>query len=64
MLDIVTVERGSLDGFDVIARPADPSQYRRWEDLGVTWAITGPAPGEGGVLELAATAPLDVFGVG
>lgn len=63
MLDIVSVERGSLEGFDVIARPEDPTQYRRWEEMGVTWAITGPSPGDAGVLELAATAPRDVFGV-
>lgn len=63
MLDIVVAERGSLDGFDVIARPEGAGQYRRWEDMGVTWAITGPAPGEDGVLDLASTTPRDVFGV-
>ena len=63
MLAIVRDERGSLDGFDVIARPEDAAQYGRFEELGVTWAITGPAPGDPGVLELASTAPVDVFGV-
>jgi len=61
MLDIVREERGSLDGFDVIARPSTPSEYERFGEIGVTWAITGPLPGETGVLELASTAPLDVF---
>lgn len=63
MLDIVIAERGSLDGFDVIVRPTDAAQYRTFERMGVTWAITGPAPGDPGVLELAATAPTTVFGV-
>jgi len=63
MLDIVSEERGTLAGFDVIARPDDAAQYRRFEEMGVTWAITGPSPGDDGVLELAATAPAEVFGV-
>ena len=63
MLEIVREVRGSLDGFDVIVRPTDAAQYRRFEELGVTWAITGPAPGDSGVLELASTNPAEVFGV-
>ncbi len=62
MLAIVREERGSLDGFDVVVRPGDPAQYRRFGELGVTWAITGPAPGDPDVVELAATPPLEVFG--
>ncbi len=62
MLDVVREERGSLDGFDVIVRPEDGAQYHRFAELGVTWAITGPAPGASGVAELASTPPLDVFG--
>ena len=61
MLDVVREERGSLDGFDVIVRPEDASQYRRFADLGVTWAITGPAPGDGGVLDAASTPPQELF---
>jgi alkanesulfonate monooxygenase SsuD/methylene tetrahydromethanopterin reductase-like flavin-dependent oxidoreductase (luciferase family) len=64
MLDVVRDERGSLDGFDVIARPQDPAQYARFAEYGVTWAITGPLPGDHGVLELASTPPADVFGAG
>lgn len=63
MLDVVREERGSLDGFDVIARPADGLPYERLAELGATWAITGPAPGDAGVLELASTRPRDYFGV-
>lgn len=63
MLDIVVAERGTLDGFDVIARPTDRAQYRTFEDMGVTWAITGPAPGDTGILELAASDPAAVFGI-
>ncbi|MGI9604916.1 MAG: LLM class flavin-dependent oxidoreductase [Acidimicrobiales bacterium] len=62
MIDLVRDERGSLDGFDVIARPSDAAQYERYADLGVTWAITGPAPGESGVFDLAGSTPTDVFG--
>ena len=61
MLEIVRAERGSLDGFDVIVRPDDAAQYRRFEEMGVTWAITGPSPGDGGVLDLAVTPLGDVF---
>lgn len=61
MLEIVRAERGSLDGFDVIVRPDDAAQYRRYEEMGVTWAITGPSPGDDGVLDLAATPPAEVF---
>ncbi len=64
MLEIVRVERGSLDGFDVMTRPADAAQYRRFEEMGVTWAITGPSPGDDGVLDLASTPPAEVFGRG
>jgi alkanesulfonate monooxygenase SsuD/methylene tetrahydromethanopterin reductase-like flavin-dependent oxidoreductase (luciferase family) len=63
MIALVEAERGSLDGFDVVVRPDTPAEYRRYEEMGVTWAITGPSPGESGVLEVAATAPRDVFGV-
>ena len=62
MLDVVRDERGSLDGFDVIARPSTSSEYDRFGEIGVTWAITGPLPGEPGVLEMASNPPLDVFG--
>lgn len=61
MLDVVRDERGSLDGFDVIVRPIDASHYGRLAELGVTWAVTGPNPGDDGVVELAATPPIDVF---
>ncbi len=60
-LDLVAAERGSLDGFDVIVRPTDELPYRWMEELGVTWAITGPAPGDPGVLELASAPPAEVF---
>lgn len=61
MVDVVREERGSLDGFDIVARPATPGDYERFGGIGVTWAITGPLPGEPGVLELAATEPSEVF---
>lgn len=63
MLELVVQERGSLDGFDVIARPTDELPYRLLEELGVSWAITGPSPGDSGVLELAGTSPAEVFGL-
>lgn len=61
MLDVVRTERGSLDGFDVMVRPTDDLRYARLAALGATWAITGPSPGDPGVLELAATSPADMF---
>ena len=64
MLDVVRAERGSLDGFDVIVRPDDPAQYARFAEYGVTWAITGPQPGDDGVVDVASTPPEVVFGVG
>ncbi len=63
MLDLVVQERGSLDGFDVIARPTEELSYRLLEDLGVTWAITGPAPGDPAAFDLAGTSPANVFGI-
>ncbi len=62
MLDLVAQERGTLDGFDVIARPTEELSYRLLEDLGVTWAITGPTPGDPTAFEMAETSPVDVFG--
>lgn len=62
MIDAVRRERGSLDGFDVVARPSAELSYERFGEIGVTWAITGPHPGDSGVLELASTPPPDVFG--
>ncbi len=61
MIAIVHDVRGSLEGFDIIARPQTAGDYERFGEIGVTWAITGPLPGEPGVLELASTPPLDVF---
>lgn len=45
MVDLVRVERGSLDGFDIVARPGDGLPYSTLADLGATWAITDLAPG-------------------
>jgi alkanesulfonate monooxygenase SsuD/methylene tetrahydromethanopterin reductase-like flavin-dependent oxidoreductase (luciferase family) len=63
MMDLVVQERGSLDGFDVIVRPTEEIPYRFLEELGVTWAIIGPAPGDAGVFELAGSPPAHVFGI-
>ncbi len=64
MVEIVREERGGLDGFDIVARPTTAAEYGVFAEIGVTWAITGPMPGEPGVLELASTPPLEVFGAG
>ena len=63
MLDLVVDERGSLDGFDVVVRPTDELPYRLLEELGVTWAIMGTAPGDPAAFELAGTPPADVFDI-
>ncbi len=61
MIDLVVQERGSLEGFDVIVRPTEEIPYRLLQELGVTWAIMGPAPGDPAAFELANTSPADVF---
>ena len=58
---LVVQERGSLEGFDVIVRPTEEIPYRLLQELGVTWAIMGPAPGDPAAFELANTSPADVF---
>jgi hypothetical protein len=63
MIDEVAEVRGNLDGFEVIARPGNAAEYRVFEEIGATWAITGPGPGDDGVLELASTHPAVVFAV-
>lgn len=62
MLDVVRDERGSLDGFDVMVAPNAALPVTRLAELGVTWSVTGPAPGDDGVLDLASTPPADVLG--
>jgi alkanesulfonate monooxygenase SsuD/methylene tetrahydromethanopterin reductase-like flavin-dependent oxidoreductase (luciferase family) len=61
MLDVVRSSRGSLDGFDVIVHPSSDLPYATLAERGVTWAITGPAPGAADTLVMASTAPVDVF---
>lgn len=62
MLAIVDEERGSRVGFDIVVRPTEQLPYTDLEELGATWAITGPLPGDPDALELASAAPADVFG--
>lgn len=61
MLDVVRSERGSLEGFDVMVNPSPDIPYRTLEAHGVTWAVTGPAPGGADTLTMASTAPEEVF---
>ena len=61
MLDVVRSERGSLDGFDVMVHPSLDVPYRTLGERGVTWAVTGPAPGAADTLTMASTPPVDVF---
>lgn len=53
--------RGDLDGFDVMTRPGPQLPTSLLGDLGVTWLVTGPDPGQAGALALAQSAPADVF---
>ena len=62
MLDVVRAVRGSLDGFDVIVNPSEKIPYATLADRGATWAITGPAPGDDGTLEMASSPPGKAFG--
>lgn len=65
MLDLVTAERGSLDGFDVAVRPgAGPDLgYDALADLGATWCLTPLSPGVSGaeIRAIAESAPSDYF---
>lgn len=61
MIDIVRAERGNLDGFDVMVSPSPDLRYDTLEGHGVTWAITGPAPGDSGTLTMASTPPSEYF---
>ncbi len=60
MLAVVQTERGSLDDFDVMVRPAPHLPYGTLSDRGVTWAVYGPGPGED-AWTMASTSPADVF---
>ena len=60
-LDLIVEERGSLDGFDVIVAPTPELSYELLAELGVSWAITSPAPGDSAIFDIAATSPADVF---
>lgn len=64
MIDLVRHERGSLEGFDVMVRPSTADEYDVFSRIGMTWAITGPLPGEPGLMDLASAAPVDVFRAG
>ena len=61
-LDEVVRIRGTLDGFDTMVRPSEQLTPSLLAELGVTWLVTGPAPGDPGVLSLASSTPADVFG--
>jgi len=61
MLDVVREERGTLDGFDVAARPRGARQYEAFADLGATWSFIEFAPDDPAAFDAAASAPLSVF---
>lgn len=61
MLDIVREERGDLDGFDVMVAPSAELRYDTLGELGVTWAVAGPAPGDPNSFSIASTPPAQFF---
>jgi alkanesulfonate monooxygenase SsuD/methylene tetrahydromethanopterin reductase-like flavin-dependent oxidoreductase (luciferase family) len=61
MLDVVRAERGDLDGFDVMVAPTSELPYDTLADHGVTWAVTGPAPGTTDIFSTASTPPAQFF---
>ncbi len=61
MIDIVQAERGSLDGFDVMVSPSAELPYETLAEHGVTWAVTGPAPGDPDTLAMVSTPPAELF---
>lgn len=61
MLDLVGDVRGSLDGFDVAARPDHELSYPELADIGATWMLTDFWPGATlDEIEAAATARPEV----
>jgi alkanesulfonate monooxygenase SsuD/methylene tetrahydromethanopterin reductase-like flavin-dependent oxidoreductase (luciferase family) len=61
MLDVVRAERESLDGFDVVVRPNGRAEYEAFAELGATWSIVEPRPGDPDTPSIAASAPSEVF---
>ncbi len=65
MVDLVRAERGTLDGFDVAARPDGADQYEAFAEVGATWSLTGHLPGVtmADALATAAGSPAEYFGL-
>jgi alkanesulfonate monooxygenase SsuD/methylene tetrahydromethanopterin reductase-like flavin-dependent oxidoreductase (luciferase family) len=61
MIDVVRDERGSLDGFDIAVRPSGPDEYHAFAELGATWTLAAPRPGDTDVMAIASGSPTDVF---
>jgi alkanesulfonate monooxygenase SsuD/methylene tetrahydromethanopterin reductase-like flavin-dependent oxidoreductase (luciferase family) len=61
MLAVVRDERGSLDGYDVAMHPAARAEYEAFAEIGMTWALASPRPGDTGILDFAHTPPADYF---
>ena len=61
MLDVVRDERGSLDGFEIAVRPTGRGQYEAFIELGATWTIVEPAPGDPDTVSIAAGPPSASF---
>ena len=45
MLDVIAAERGSLDGFDVVALASGGHTAEEWAAVGATWWFVDAAPG-------------------
>ena len=58
---LVRAERGNLDGFDVMVSPSPDLPYDTLAGHGVTWAVTGPKPGDPESFTMASTPPAEFF---
>lgn len=63
ILEIVSDERGGLDGFDIACRPSSVLPYRDFEALGVTWALSVDKPGStlSELMKIAQSDPIEVL---
>lgn len=61
MIELVRAERGSLDGFDVAAKPRAHGEYQAFLEAGATWAVLEPDAGDPDTFAIASTPPIEVF---
>jgi alkanesulfonate monooxygenase SsuD/methylene tetrahydromethanopterin reductase-like flavin-dependent oxidoreductase (luciferase family) len=61
MVGVVRASRGSLDGFDIVAKPRVEGEYTAFAEVGATWAVLEPDAGDPDILAIASTPPVEAF---